>query len=282
MFLIADSGSTKTIWACVQVDVKPIVFQSKGYNPFHVNSEDIVADLKMYLPNNLEVRNIQHVFFYGAGCNEYADLSIIRRAILQLFPNAKVHIESDLLCAAIALFGNNKGIVCVSGTGSAAALWDGEKLQQFTPSLGYILGDEGSAAYMGIRFVQKYLRNEFDNETMSFFSENLRMTHGEILEKVYQSQDVKRFLASFTPLMLSRIKDIGVKQIVEDAYRRFIEVFIQNIPDYKNYPIGFIGSTAFFLKEIIEQVFIEYDLSVWKVLMNPLEELVSYHTNKMF
>lgn len=50
--------------------------------------------------------------------------------------------------AARALCGR-EGMTCNLGTGSFACYYDGKKIAKSSPGIGYILGDEGSGAYLG-------------------------------------------------------------------------------------------------------------------------------------
>ena len=67
MILIADSGSTKTDWICLDSN-KNIVFdtQTQGLNPQILNYNNI----EQRIVNNFELyqkrRDITHLYFYGA------------------------------------------------------------------------------------------------------------------------------------------------------------------------------------------------------------------------
>lgn len=51
MILIADSGSTKTAWACVTRDgLTRIDFESLGYNPNYISGDEIRRDILASLP----------------------------------------------------------------------------------------------------------------------------------------------------------------------------------------------------------------------------------------
>ena len=62
------------------------------------------------------------------------------------------------------LCGNNKGIVSNLGTGSFSCYYNGKKIARSRPGLGYVLGDEGSGAYLGKKVIQYYLYEIFDEE----------------------------------------------------------------------------------------------------------------------
>ena len=46
MQLIADSGSTKTNWCLITTDTKQYRLESEGYNPYFLDTTQILASLK--------------------------------------------------------------------------------------------------------------------------------------------------------------------------------------------------------------------------------------------
>ena len=50
------------------------------------------------------------------------------------------------------------------GTGSFCVYYDGKKIAKRSPGIGYILGDEGSGAYLGKKVSSIFLYNTFDEE----------------------------------------------------------------------------------------------------------------------
>lgn len=54
-----------------------------------------------------------------------------------------------MLGAARAVCGHKEGLACILGTGMNSCLFDGNHMTKNVPSLGFILGDEGSGAVMG-------------------------------------------------------------------------------------------------------------------------------------
>lgn len=84
-----------------------------------------------------------------------------------------VEVYSDLLGAARGLCGHHEGVACILGTGSNSCLYDGEKIVQNTPALGYILGDEGGGAVLGRMFLNALLKGRLDNAVADAFLMNM-------------------------------------------------------------------------------------------------------------
>ena len=101
------------------------------------------------------------------------------------------------MAAARSLCGNQKGIASILGTGSNSCYFNGKKIVKNSPGIGYVLGDEGSGAYLGKKVVQYYLYNTFDIELKEKFDAKYNTTSVEILESVYKKPLPNRYLAGF-------------------------------------------------------------------------------------
>ena len=281
MILIADSGSSKTIWVAESADEKPVQFRTKGYNPLHTSSEEIVADLKRSVPDAISTKSVEKVYFFGAGCAGDENIRIVDSALIKVFPNASVSVASDMEGASIALYGNEKGIACIVGTGSNAALWDGNQGVQFVKPLGYTLGDEGSGAAMGIVFLKRFLRKQFSHDAQEYFEANIGMSQTQIMNKIYKSNETKSFLASFVPLMGTRVYDPQIREIVFQSFTDFVEVFVKPIPEFQSYSIAFCGSPAYWFQDILRDVLSQHELSLHKAIANPADELFKHYVTKV-
>ena len=161
MILIADSGSSKCDWAFFDSETNQLkIIETIGFNPYFTSSEKIIQELLKSVDLCKISKNVQNVFFYGAGCSEVSSKNILHKALGCFFNEAKVYTEHDLLGACRSIHDNNTSINCILGTGSIACLYDGEKVKLSIPSLGYILGDEGSGNYFGKKLLNLYFTNQ--------------------------------------------------------------------------------------------------------------------------
>ena len=173
--LIADSGSTKAEWVVLTEDAAQKIM-TQGISPYFLNTAQIKLLLqKELLPSIADINNILAVHYYGTGCTAPAMINIIFDALQQLFPQASIHMDYDLVAAAHALCGKNDGIVCILGTGSNSGYFDGVKIQRNSPGLGYILGDEGSGAYLGKKLITEYLYGRLDGQTEKLFEQRFEI-----------------------------------------------------------------------------------------------------------
>jgi N-acetylglucosamine kinase-like BadF-type ATPase len=157
MILIADSGSTKTHWHLKGADYPD--FYCEGINPYFQSPEEVYAIVKNNLPQDLPYPKA--IFFFGAGCNHPDKNEIIEKSLKKIWPNIKITISSDLMGTCIATSINKKGICCILGTGSNSCYFNGVEIKEQIPPMGYLLGDEGSGAYLGKIFLRELFKKHF-------------------------------------------------------------------------------------------------------------------------
>ncbi len=178
--LIADSGATKCEWLLLNNGSKKTIITS-GISPYFLNAQQIVELLQKDLLSKLKNVEAEEVHFYGTGLSNPNNAKIISTSLKQLFTQAKITVNTDMLAAARALCGNEKGIACILGTGSNSCYYNGKKIVKNSPGLGYVLGDEGSGAYLGKKVIQYYLYNTFDADLKALFDAKYVTTPTEIL-----------------------------------------------------------------------------------------------------
>jgi glucosamine kinase len=162
--LIADSGATKAEWCIIgKGKTKPVLTQ--GISPYFFNEEKIVELLQNELfPQLPGAASAAEIHYYGTGMRNPDNVAMLKRAFKKVFKKASIEVNDDMLSAARALYGDEKGVACNLGTGSFAVYYNGKKIAKTAPGIGYILGDEGSGAYLGKKVVQYYLYNTYDED----------------------------------------------------------------------------------------------------------------------
>ena len=275
--LIADSGATKCEW-CLITNGKKKTILTQGISPYFLDEAQIITILNKSLIPKLKEIVIQEVFFYGTGLSNANNALIVKKALKSLFKKAKIQIETDLTAAARALCGKKKGIACILGTGSNSCYYDGKKMQKNSPGIGYILGDEGSGAYLGKKVIQHFLYNTFDEEIMARFEKQFKTTPVEILETVYKQPLANRYLASFAIFLAENRGHYMIENIIEDGLNDFFFTHIYKYKESWTYPINFIGSIAFGFKDVLQDLCKTYELELGRVLKTPMKGLIEYHS----
>ena len=273
--LIADSGTTETVWCWVEGGCFVNSVQTEGINPFFQSYEEIVYILQDGLIPQTKGISFDVVCFYGAGClNEKAD--IVEKAIRNVISAGSIHVYSDLLAAAHGVYGHEAGIVCIMGTGSNSCFFDGERIVKNVPSLGYILGDEGSGSMLGRMLLSDVQKGILPEPLRNAFFERFSLTQMEILERVYRRPFPNRFLASLSPFLVEHIDVPEISMLVKKCFTAFIERNVMQY-DYQNYPVNFAGSISWYYQDILREVAEDKDIYVGKIVKSPMAGLLQYY-----
>ncbi|MEJ7625987.1 MAG: N-acetylglucosamine kinase [Ferruginibacter sp.] len=274
--LIADSGSTKTEWCLLGKGTSKKVI-TQGLSPYFLNGEQIVAILLKELSPVLLSSQPDEIFFYGTGCNSPQNAKMVSKAVNTVFKKSKVYVDHDLMGAAKALCGHEKGVACILGTGSNSCYYNGKKIVKNSPGLGYVLGDEGSGAYLGKKVIQYFLYNTFEPDLMDRFHAKYNTTASEILNEVYKKPLPNRYLSGFVPFLVENRGHFMIENIIEDSFNDFFFNHVYKYRESWTLPVNFVGSVAFGFKDVLKEMCSSYELQLGKVLKNPMEGLIKFH-----
>jgi len=273
--LIAESGATKTDWVLVRKGKKERQLKSSGINPYLQNKDQVMEALKADV--QLEEK-VDRVFFYGAGVSGKENKQILKEVLKDHFGCKEVEVESDMLAAARGLSKDKKGVICILGTGCNSCYYDGAKIKDQLPSLGYIAGDEGSGNHMGKRILQYYAYNTFDTELRMYFEQHIDSSLPDILDKLYRQPFPNRYLATYVRLLTGNRGHFMVENIIEDCLNDFFHHHLFKYRQSWKHPIHFTGSVAYVFGDVIRNLCEQYELELGNILQNPLEGLVAYHS----
>lgn len=276
MTLIADGGSTKTSWALVHPGKSPVYFETEGYNPYYVNADYISKSLKTNLPAQIPVDEVDLVYFYGAGCFPEAE-HILEAGVKGVFPNAIMKIELDLLGAARALLHRSEGFAAILGTGCNTCLYDGKEIVSNIDSLGFILGDEGSGAYMGKILLADYIRAVMPKTVRDLFYRTYGMDKEAIFDKIYGQPLANRFCAQFAVFIHKHQHQPYFATLIEKSFFDFFEKLVCQYPDFQSYRFNCIGSIGFHFKVPLKAMVAKFNMPMGKILISPMTTLVDFH-----
>lgn len=283
--LIVDSGSTKTSWCFAFLpDTKSAdgarTVTTEGLNPAVMSAEEVEEKIAKALNHCLQslsisAADVENVFFYGAGCIA-GRAGVVSESISSILVDAKIYVADDLLGAARALCGHKSGIACILGTGSNSCLYDGENIVAHTPALGYVLGDEGSGAVLGRKFLNAVLKQTLPENIRKRFLQESGLDMAEVINRVYRSPVPNRFLASMSKYIHGYLDEKEVRDIVIDNFEDFIR---NNILAYGDEfrTINVVGSIAYHYKEQLTEAASRNGFQIGKIIKSPIEGLIEYH-----
>jgi glucosamine kinase len=275
--LIADSGATKCEW-CLLQDGKRKTIYTQGISPYFLDAAGIGQILASELIPALKKARIDTVYYYGTGCKEPKNRRIVESALRDCFPGAAIAVTHDLMGAALALCGRSKGVCCILGTGSNSCFFDGRRIGRNSPGLGFILGDEGSGAYLGKKVIQYYLYNTFDEELRYKFDSKYAIAGKEILENVYKRPLANRYLASFTLFLAENRGHYMIENIIEDGLNDFFFGHLCKYRESWKFPLHFVGSVAHGFRDVVKELCGAYEFELGKILKKPMDGLITYHS----
>lgn len=281
MILIADSGSTKTDWCVCNGTDKLCIVNTQGINPYHQSIDDIKTIIcTEFIPQiaNISKESITEIYYYGAGCATEIKCNIIKDILAEHFTNAEINVASDLLGAARALCKNSEGIACVIGTGSNSCLYDGKNIADNIPSLGYILGDEGSSVALGRRLLSDCFKRQLPANVANEFMAEYDLTMESVLENIYKKPLANRYMAQFTPFIAKHREILQVHNILISCFTDF---FKRNVIAYHKpwLPVHFVGSVATVFSEELIETANSLGMKTGQFIQNPIDGIVSYHTS---
>lgn len=274
--LIADSGATKAEWCLIHKGKKKTLF-TQGISPYFLDTDQITVLVQNELALKLKNIQIDQLHYYGTGCASPENAKSVKKALKNVFPRAGIEVNTDLMAAARAVCGHRKGIACILGTGSNSCYFNGKKIVKNSPGIGYVLGDEGSGAYLGRKVIQYYLYNTFDEDLRARFDAKFVTSPVEILDNVYKKPLPNRYMASFTMFLAENRGHYMIENIIEDGLNDFFFQHLCKYPEIWKYPVHFVGSVAHGFKDVIKDLCTSYEFELGTILKNPMEGLTGYH-----
>ncbi|MFP3834888.1 ATPase [Chryseobacterium sp. SIMBA_028] len=278
MVAIVDSGSTKSDWVILD-DFKKVFLKTEtiGFNPNFINRELIAPEIQKNSNLILVKNSITKVFFYGSGCGVKKNCETIEEELKKVFGKAEIIVKEDLMAAAYAAYSGKPAIVCILGTGSNSCYFDGENLKIELPSLGFLIGDEGSGSAIGKQLVRRYFMKKLPADLHREFEADYQLTIEDALKNMYHSPRPNAYLANFNKFVIERKDHPYFKDMVFEEMKSFFEYQVLPYQEAQDAEINFIGSIAYYYENILRSVAAELNLNVGHVVQKPIESLVDYH-----
>jgi N-acetylglucosamine kinase-like BadF-type ATPase len=281
MILIADGGSTKADWICLDMAGNQVFkTRTNGLNPEILNAEAVLHRIQ----ENNEISSckdqVTQVYFYGAGCGTERLTTLLTSIFESFFKNAKVVVKEDTFAAVYAVT-NKPGIVCILGTGSNSCYFDGENVDVRVPSLGYILMDEASGNYFGKKLIQDYYYSKMPKKAAELFEKQFDLDADTIKRNIYKEENPNAYLATFAEFLLKNERTAYFNKVLRKGIVEFFKNRVLTYNESEEVPVHFVGSIAFFGKDIIEDVANYYRVVLGKVVRRPIDGLIDYHREKL-
>lgn len=273
--LIADSGFTKTDWRLIKADGSIEQARTQGINPYYQTDEEmqeVIQDLYGQLPESMD-----QIYFYGTGCSSGTNREKIAKILNKYYAKANVDVNHDLLAAARSLCGDQPGIACIIGTGTNSCLYDGHKITENVPSLGWAIADEGGGTYLGKMLVTDYYRKDMPQHLRVIFKETFGLTKDDFLTHIYQEPMPGRFLSTFAKFIGENVADPYMYQLVANGFDSFITKNVMKYNGHQELPVHFTGSVAYHFGTILRSVAQDKGIFVKHISEHPIAGLTLFH-----
>lgn len=275
VFWIAETGATKTDW----VRSDGIRLRLPGFN---LEAEGgAAAAQKHFAAVRAALTEAQWpwpkmLYYYGPALHNTENQTAIRLVLQETFPEiGEIFVAHDLIGAARAAWGRERGIVCILGTGSNCALYDGERIVWQRGGHGYLLGDEGSGADLGKQLLSALLHEELPDDLLEAFRMRYPQSPIDLRKEVYLAARPSAYLAGFAFFLSAHQGHLWVRELV----RSRLEAFVRRT--WKRWeptePIRYVGGIATVFAPLVEEV-TRAGGGIWAgVVSDPAEKLLQFH-----
>jgi len=94
---------------------------------------------------------------------------------------------------------------------------------------------------------------------------------------IYDNDTPNVYLASFAKFMSKNNDQLYIRKLVFDAFDEFIIKHVQKYEGHTTLPIHFVGSVAYYFKDILKLALDMKNLTLGQVIKKPIDNLVSFH-----
>lgn len=283
MIAIVDGGSTKCDWVILDNQGKITQkIETTGFNPNTVDADFISNEIEKNQHLHFLKDHLHYIFFYGSGCGTARNKEIVKNELSKVFPFADILVKDDMTAAAYAAYNGKPAIVCILGTGSNSCYFDGETVRRDLPSLGFLIGDEGSGSAIGKQLLRRFFMKKLPAELHKDFVEIYNLTIEEAIKNMYHNPRANAYLAEFNKFVVQRKSHPYFQNMVFDEMKNFFEYQVLPYEEAREAEINLIGSIAFYYEDIIRSAAAELNLTVGKVVQRPIESLVEFHRKYIF
>ena len=283
MIAIVDGGSTKCDWVILENSGKiSQKTESIGFNPNIINADLIPQEIEKN-PHLFLIKNqLDYIYFYGSGCGTVENALLVETQLQKVFPYAKVTVKEDLTAAAYAAYNGKSAIVCILGTGSNSCYFDVESIRRDLPSLGFLIGDEGSGSALGKHLVRRFFMKKLPQDLHQEFVETYHLTIEDAIKNMYHNPRANAYLAEFNKFVVQRKQHPYFQNMVFDEMKNFFEYQVLPYEEAREAEINFIGSIAYYYEDVLRAAAAELNLTVGHIVQKPIESLVEYHKKYIF
>jgi N-acetylglucosamine kinase-like BadF-type ATPase len=257
------------------------VFKEKsiGLNPYFLTDEEMMEQF-LFMHRKLPITP-RNIYFYSTGCGADDQKIRVSNLLGLVFnPLNPAVVDTDIIAAARSIGPQKYALVGILGTGSNACFIHDGNITAFAGGFGFILGDEGSGASLGLTLIRSWLHQEMPAEIQSLVNDNLRLMKEEVFQSVYKNPFPSRYLAQFASFFFDYKDHWWIRETVKQQFNLFVKRYFLRLKNEKHdVKVYFVGSVAYFFDAIMEEVLLENKLLLGGIVKDPIEGLIQFHLN---
>lgn len=236
-WIAIDGGGTKT--SCVIGDEQGNILSKAigtSSNIQTIPHQKVFTTLtqlieKVLIDSASEFKQVESIQLCLAGADRESDKQIIKRLFENTIYETKLKIKNDAEAALASGTWGESGLLLIAGTGSIVygVSYKPAKMVR-VGGWGFLLGDEGSGFYIGLKGLQAVLKS-YDNRGDSTILTSLILNHFQLkqvpeLVRLYSEESMVPNIANLSKYVCeaAKLEDDVAKGILEDAVHELIRM----------------------------------------------------------
>jgi len=137
--------------------------------------------------------------------------------------------------------------------------------------------DDCSGNRFGRHLLRGYYFNKMPSELAREFEEEYIVEPDYVKNNLYKEPNPNAYLATFAKFLIKHKDTEFCKKFIKLEMEDFVENYIKQYENYKEIPVHFVGSIAFYLKDELQEILSQHSIILGNVLRRPIDGLIAYH-----
>lgn len=194
-----------------------------------------------------------------------------------IWPAERITVESDLLGAARGMLQQKPGAILILGTGMNAGIYDGRQLTATFPSLGPLLGDEGSGADIGRHLWRDAIHGNMPANVARHLFGPQGPDREQLLREVYRGPAPGRFLAAPVAALHGVLEADYTRRLIDARFAELASLLAERFIGQAATEWHAVGSVAWGFRPMLADAMAARGLRLIAVARDPLRGLARYH-----
>jgi N-acetylglucosamine kinase-like BadF-type ATPase len=280
MIAVVYSGSKSAFWKISNEGKTVAECTIPGINPTLNDHKHILYLLNKNIVLINHAESIKKIFVFAAGASSAPLQESLANTLNVFFKNAKIKVQDDIYGASIAACFNQTGIVGILGSGANCAYYDGKKPEKNNFGLGFILGDEGSSAYLGKMLLKNYLEGKLPDDLNKQLEYKHNVDRPIILERIYKKPQAQNYLSSFLDFFIENRSHKFIEQLIDQAFEKYIQTYLApTINQHPDEEVHFVGIVAGTFQDRLRAMASKNNINIITITKEPIYNLLNYYSN---